>query len=283
MATVAAAPAWPLQVGPYGFTNWDASEPAGTYPPYMLFQQITNSAGDPNLGAEMDSLWMLPYDLTSRSRINGLGTDGFSFINTGNAQTNSGAGFVGAAVLALNTAGKDNICVVWTGGTVVPNDRVYAIRLQYRVGSTGAFSDALDAQGNPVQYSRNPVAGHSAVIGPVLLPSAVNNQPYMQLRWKYFYISGGSNARPQLRVGNIRVAAVDKPALGGVAFQNGNKLNFNFPSQIGLSYQLQYKDNLTDAAWTPLGAPVAGTGGNLTLTNTISSQPQRFFRLAVSP
>ena len=86
----------------------------------------------------MDSLWTLPYNLTSRSRINGLGTNGFAFINTGNPQASAGAGYVGAAVLALDTLGKENIRVAWTGGTVVTNERVYGIRLQYRVGDPDA-------------------------------------------------------------------------------------------------------------------------------------------------
>lgn len=280
-ASVAAAQAWPLQSGPYVLTNWDVASAAGTYPPDMLFYQVTNSLGDPGLSVEMDSLWTLPYNLTSRSRINGLGADGFSFINTSNPQTNSGAGYVGAAVLALNTLGKDNLRVTWTGGTVVPNDRVYAIRLQYRVGGSGAFSDVLDTHGNPVEYVRNSLTGHSAVLGPVTLPAAANNQSYVQLRWKYYYVSGNNNARAQLRVGNIQVIAVDRPVLGSAVTQNGSGLNFNSTSQAGLSYQLEYQNDLNDPAWTPLGLPAAGTGGIMTFTNDITTQPQRFYRVVV--
>ena len=179
------------------------SEPAGTYPPRLLFYQT--SVADPGLHVEMDSLWRLPYNLASRSRINGLGADGFAFINTSNPQDVAGAGFVGAAVLALNTLGQDQVLVTWTAGTVVPNARVYGIRLQYRVGAEGPFLDVPDAHGNPVQYVSSEVAGHQEVIGPLLLPAAANQQPRVELRWKYFYISGNSGARAQLRVGNIQV------------------------------------------------------------------------------
>ncbi|MBE0544701.1 MAG: CotH kinase family protein [Verrucomicrobia bacterium] len=192
-----------LADGAYELARWDEFEPAGTYPPHMVFYQT--SVADPGLSVEMDSVWRLPYNLTSRSRINGLGTEGFAFINTSNPQDVAGAGFVGAAVLALNTLGQDQVLATWTAGTVVPNSRVYGIRFQYRVGAEGPFLDVPDANGNPVQYVSNELAGHQEVIGPLLLPAAANQQPRVELRWKYFHISGNSGARAQLRVGNIQV------------------------------------------------------------------------------
>jgi hypothetical protein len=270
---------YPLaQNGLYVFTNWNATEVAGTFPPYMLFYQVTNSVGDPVLTDEMDSLWMLPYNLASRSRINGLGPSGFAFINTGNAQTNAGAGFVGAAVLALNTLGKENLRVTWTGGTITPNERVYAIRLQYRLGA-GVFADVLDSQSHPVEYLRNEIAGHSAVMGPVTLPASANNQPNVQLRWKYYYVSGATGARAQLSVSNIRVAAVVplSPLLKNAT--SDGAFHFSFNSQTDQSYQLEYKDDLSDATWTPLGPPVNGTGDTIELSDTTEGQAHRFYRL----
>lgn len=127
--------------------------------------------------------------------MNGLGTNGFSWRNTG-----SPAGGLGAAVLALNTTGLSNIRVSWTGGTVdIQNERQYRIRLQYRVGTSGSFTDVP----GPVEYTSATI-GHSQDFGPTLLPVTVNNQPVVQLRWKYYYVSGSGN-RPQLRVGNILV------------------------------------------------------------------------------
>jgi hypothetical protein len=372
--TIALPPAWPLASGPYAFTNWDAAAPASTYPPYMQFYQAAASAGDPGLADEMDSLWTLPYNLTSRSRLNGLGTNGFAFINTDNAQTNAGAGFLGAAILSLNTTGKENIRVTWTGGTVTPNTQSYGLRLQYRLGADGPFSDVLDAQSNVVEYLRNAQAGHAAILGPVTLPAAVNNQPYIQLRWKYYRISGGSGSRAQLRVANILVVAAQPPVLANIAdkfvhlgqtmqftavvtnslstqpltfsltnspvgaginptngallwavtnvatpstnivtvrvadsgvpplsdaktfsvivqppprfssatYDGNGSVNFTFTSLSGQSYQLEYKNNLADPVWTPLGSPVAGTGGTRTLSDVIAGYRQRFYRLAAS-
>jgi hypothetical protein len=60
---------------------------------------------------------------------------------------------------------------------------------------------------------------------------------------------------------------------------SGANLFLNWPGVAGQQYQLEYKTNLTDSAWTPLGSPVTGTGGTLTLTNNFGNSPQRFFHL----
>lgn len=194
-----------IAAGPYVFNRWDASSAAATYPAAMrLFQ---TDLVDPGLSTATDAPWTLPYNLTSRSRINGLDDNGIGFINTGSVQTQTGAGFAGAAVVALDTIGAQDIRVTWTGGTVVPNDRDYGIRLQYRVGGSGDFTDVPGPGGAPVEYLRNPVAGHSQIIGPVTLPAAAENQSLVEIRWKYYFRSGSSGARPQLRLDDIQVTA----------------------------------------------------------------------------
>jgi hypothetical protein len=191
--------------GPYALSRWNANEPAGTAPPNMRFFQTDQP--DPGLATPMDLPWTLPFNLTDRSRINGLGLPGIGFINTGSTQLTPGAGYVGAAVLALDTRGTQDIRVRWTGGTVAPNDRDYGIRLQYRVGNVTAFLDVPGPGGAPVEYLRSPNAGHSTVLGPVSLPAAADNQPLVELRWKYYHRSGDSGPRAQLRLDEIQVSA----------------------------------------------------------------------------
>jgi hypothetical protein len=41
---------------------------------------------------------------------------------------------------------------------------------------------------------------------------------------------------------------------------SGGNINISFPTQSLLSYQLLYKNNITDPAWTPVGSPVIGNG-----------------------
>lgn len=183
-----------LSSGDYSFTNWPSTSPAGTYPPNMRFHR--GPTQDPTLTAEPNADYTDVYNATAGTRMNGLGADGFSWRNTGTA------GNLGAAVLALNTIGVSNVFVSWTGGTVAVDatTREYRIRLQYRVGTSGPFTDVP----GPIEYVTSSTAGHSQNFGPTLLPSVVNNQPVVQLRWKYYFVSG-TNTRPQLRVDNILV------------------------------------------------------------------------------
>ena len=186
-----------LSQGTYTFTDWPASQPAGSYPAHMIFQQT--DVQDPVVTSPENLAYTLAYNLSSRTRMRGLGTNGFSFINT------STAGNLGSAVLALNTTGRTNVRVNWTGGTVTPNARVYAIRLQYRIGS-GAWTDIPGAQ----EYVRNAVAGHSQQFSLNLSLStsyAVDNQPLLYLRWKYYYVSGQTGARAELRVSDVSVSS----------------------------------------------------------------------------
>jgi len=191
-----------LASGDYTFTSWASTSPAGTYPSNMIFHYHTSTPGlDPVYADQPDADWTSAYNLGSGARILGKDASGFSFLNTTTTSAR-----VGAAVLGLNTQGRQNVQVTWTGGTVTSNTREYTIRLQYRVGSSGAWQDVLDAGNNPVQYVSN-TSGHSATLGPVTLPSAVNNQPEVYLRWKYYYSGSATGGRPELRVDDITVTS----------------------------------------------------------------------------
>jgi hypothetical protein len=54
------------------------------------------------------------------------------------------------------------------------------------------------------------------------------------------------------------------------------------PTIAGLSYQWQYKTNLTDF-WLPLGPPIPGTGAPITVTHSLTAAAQSFYRLAILP
>ncbi len=205
-----------LSGGTYAFTAWSPDEPEGSYPPHMLFlqgEQNDSALGTPlehayhiptNDYAEADAATIgFPYNNTSRTRINGLGADGIAFINTGRDRD------LGGALLALDTTGLDSARVAFTAGTVVTNLRVYAIRLQGRVGTEAPFADLLGPDGQPVEYLRHGENGHSEQLAPVSLPAALLNQPYVQLLWRYYLVAGDSGARAQLRLDDLMVAASD--------------------------------------------------------------------------
>jgi hypothetical protein len=60
----------------------------------------------------------------------------------------------------------------------------------------------------------------------------------------------------------------------------GSGLVLAFPTLAGQLYQMEYKTNLADSAWIPWGNSITGTGGSLSVTNTLTA-PQSYFRLNI--
>jgi len=61
---------------------------------------------------------------------------------------------------------------------------------------------------------------------------------------------------------------------------NGTNLVMSFPTQQGFNYQVQYKNNLTDPAWTPVGSNLPGNNLTMSATNPAVSQT-RFYRVQI--
>lgn len=82
-----------------------------------------------------------------------------------------------------------------------------------------------------------------------------------------------------VRLENLPSAAPPK----GVTILNpkraGNTVTFDFPSETGRSYQIEFKNSLGDAAWQTL-ATLAGTGAILTVTDSNAATGARFYRIA---
>ena len=70
------------------------------------------------------------------------------------------------------------------------------------------------------------------------------------------------------------------PQFGGVTA--AGSIHFSFDSLLGPSYQVEFKDNLLDPTWSPLGGVIVGTGGVINLSDTTAA-PQRFYRIVVLP
>jgi len=73
------------------------------------------------------------------------------------------------------------------------------------------------------------------------------------------------------------------PAVISLKLTNSQAL-VSFPSLVGVTYNLEYKNALTDPAWTALPGVVSGTGSSLVLTDSISFVPvnMRLYRVQVA-
>jgi hypothetical protein len=64
--------------------------------------------------------------------------------------------------------------------------------------------------------------------------------------------------------------------------QSGGELSFSWQAPAGLSYQVEYKDDLNAPSWTRIGTVLEGNGGNLSFAHPLSPQ-RRFFRVRILP
>jgi hypothetical protein len=142
----------------------------------------------------------------------------------------------------------------------------------------GAFSDVMDAEGHPCEYSSSGVAGHRKVLAATLPPSA-DNQPYVQLRWKYYFVTGVSGPRAQLRLDDIFVnpQATSPPRFAALQSLAGGGWRLQFNGPVYQAYLLQTSTNLID--WRTLAAATTSTEGRVDYIDSSPSAPVRFYRL----
>ena len=199
-----------LATGPYSFTNWANTNPAGTYPSNMIFHRYDKADGK-----LLDSAFInyaLAYNATSGIKVNGLTANGIEFVNSSATQS------VGMAVVALKTTNRTSINVsftaaltAWNGTTPFAPRREWAIRLQYSTGNTSAsgWTDVLSG-GVPVEFSTVGLNAPSAEqVKSAVLPSACDNQAIVYVRFKFYDLvnPGGGGSRPQCRLDEINITS----------------------------------------------------------------------------
>ena len=84
------------------------------------------------------------------------------------------------------------------------------------------------------------------------------------------------------RAANVGSSAATPPQISGLTVV-GNVVSFSFGTTAGRSYRVDYKNNLNDPDWIPLGPAQVAAGGTLTMTDDISSAPNRFYQIVVLP
>ncbi|MEI6313160.1 MAG: fibronectin type III domain-containing protein [Bacteroidota bacterium] len=112
-----------------------------------------------------------------------------------------------AICLSINTTGYNSVQVIFDAQTQrTENTRLNELGLQYRIGTTGTFTN-LTGSGYLNQLTPTNVAGTGAVNTinkTVNLPGACDNQSVVQLRWVVRDSSGGGN-RPGFSIDNINI------------------------------------------------------------------------------
>ncbi|MBL7923097.1 MAG: T9SS type A sorting domain-containing protein [Bacteroidia bacterium] len=189
-----------LSLGNYSFTSWLSTSPAGTYPANMYLHTCSQDS-NPALGDPTTGNYSGAYNVGTGNRFAGLGATGLSVFNKSKTPAT-----IGAAVLGLNTTGRTNISVSWVTQAVAAGN-AYNLRLQYRVSTVSPW---LDVPG-PVEYvyvSAPSAAQTISVNLSTATANAVDNRPNMQLRWKYYYVSGFTASSNTLTLDEINVSSL---------------------------------------------------------------------------
>ena len=194
-----------------------------------------------------------------------------------------------------------------------PRDQFTAVSgTDYNIGSFGVGSFA--------NYTRHYPAGTYNVIGrftegaglagadlAVLVPGVstnllgnftVQNEGWGTWQWQELMDASGNPAQVSfdgtaqtLQLGGttgnevnvnflMLVAAVPKPIV--TATVGGGNITLSFPTQNGYSYQVLYKNNLTDATWTPLGGSISGNNAVQSASDSLVGNGHRFYLVQVN-
>src|SRR6185436_19760414 len=117
------------------------------------------------------------------------------------------------------------------------------------------------------------------------LPAAADGQPYVELRWRYYFGAGASGARAQLRLDDIRVAK-STPVLAGrltsLSSAAAGPWQFALEGSPHRAYTMETSTNLS--TWETLDAVTLDINGVSSFVDFRSPfAPTRFYRLRLGP
>jgi len=220
---------WSLNtLGNYSFTSF--SPAATSFPASMAIHQM--SSNPVSLASTPVSDVPLPCTQTQAARTNvwGLNVQGIG-LRSNPVQASAGYtnGTVGEVVVAVNATGRTNLQVSFKAGTYeqgTGQSSTWRLRCQYRVGSSGSWSEL---SGAPVEYTTVNMKD-SVNMGPYTLPAAVDNQAVVQVRWVYYYVSGTwsvtNNRTHRAQLDDISVTSLPIVTLPAFAMTCPNSLAF---------------------------------------------------------
>lgn len=171
----------------------------------------------------------------------------------------------GNGVLAAGLGVLEHIAIVPAAGPGVYN--VYLDNLAVVTGKSLSYS--LDA-GAPANARIDPVTG---VFTWTTTNAPVNSTNVVTVRVT-------DNGTPPLSAARtFTVTVLSKPMLQSPVVANGH-LTLSWSAIAGTTYRVQYKNALSEPAWTDLGPEVVATGPTASLTDSLGVN-QRFYRILV--
>jgi hypothetical protein len=88
---------------------------------------------------------------------------------------------------------------------------------------------------------------------------------------------------PTPRAANSNPAVDSGPEIISIAIINGTNVLFTFSTVAGRTYRVEYKDDLSQPAWTPLDSDRLASGSSLSVQESVVLNGRRFYRVALLP
>jgi uncharacterized repeat protein (TIGR03803 family) len=229
------------------------------------FGTVTNANGEPLDGANPQAGLVQGsdgdfYGTTSAGGTNNVGTVFQLSTNGGLTNLHSFTGIDGEQPSAALVQGSDGDFYGTTfGGGPNQDGVVFKISTNGQLTTLYAFGTVTNANGEPLDGA-NPQAS---------LVQGSDGSFYGTTT--YGGVGGGTV---------FRLTIV--PEFQAVSLINGI-LSLTWSTEAGGIYQLQYNSDLNSSNWISLGNAVKSTGATLNATNLVTTSPQRFYRLVLSP
>jgi hypothetical protein len=192
---------------------------------------------------------------------------------TGNSQGVTNVGIYTITPVGL-TSGNYNISFV--NGTLTVTQAALTVTADDKSKTQGLANPALTAHYDGFVNGENT----NALTTQVTLSTAADANSPAGTTYP-ITASGAAAANYTINYVEGTLTVVAQPDLAGISV-SGNQFTLTWPTIVGQNYQVEYKDSLDDPAWTPLGAPVAGTGNPLTVNDNINNATNRFYRLKIT-
>lgn len=95
---------------------------------------------------------------------------------------------------------------------------------------------------------------------------------------------GGTTASLQVSGGNVNlVLIVPVPPVIQAASESGNSIAFVWSAITNQVYQIQSSAGLAPANWTNLGGPITATNSTMTISESLGTNAQQFYRVVLLP
>jgi hypothetical protein len=216
------------------------------------------------------------------------------------ATSSTGAAAFGARLLNQTGRTLRFMSLQCTGELWRQSDLPKTVQFYYYIDPTGNAPFSLNltefVPGLDVGFAPSSTAGGGVAVDGtdalnrtnlVVIDQPIHDWPPGAALWLVWEMANPAGRSQGLGIDNLLFSASDQATQdagpGLVGNVNGSSFLLSWLGASGQSYQVEYKDDLNAPVWTALGAPMAGTGGPLGITNSLSTSLQRFYRVRLVP